>query len=223
MRLRILALIAIISVSMSPVKKTKVIFFGDSITQQGVNKGGYIDLIQQNITARGLQNDWEVAGAGIGGNKVYDLYLRMDDDVLAKNPDVVVIYIGINDVWHKATSGTGSDRDKFEKFYTAIIKKLQARNIKVYVCTPTVIGELKDSRNPQDGDLNAYGDVIRNLAKTQNCTLIDLRDAFLSHEAQNNKDNKASGILTTDRVHLNAAGNELVAAEMMKALGIPRQ
>jgi lysophospholipase L1-like esterase len=223
MRVRFLALIAIICISMSPVKKTKVIFFGDSITQQGVNKGGYIDLIQQNITARGLQNDWEVAGAGIGGNKVYDLFLRMDDDVLAKNPDVVVIYIGINDVWHKATGGTGSDKDKFEKFYIAIIKKLQARNIKVYVCTPTVIGELKESRNPQDGDLNAYGDVIRNLANTQNCTLIDLRNAFLTYEAQNNKDNKASGILTTDRVHLNAAGNELVATEMMKALGIPRQ
>ena len=222
MRLRILALIAIICVSMSPLKKTKIVFFGDSITQQGANKGGYIDLIQQNINTKGLQNDWEVVGAGIGGNKVYDLYLRMEDDVLAKNPDVVVIYVGINDVWHKSSSGTGTDKDKFEKFYTAIIKKLQARNIKVYVCTPTVIGELKESRNPQDGDLNSYGDIIRNLAKTNNCTLIDLRNAFITYDAQNNADNKDRGVLTTDRVHLNPAGNELVAAEMMKALGIPR-
>jgi isoamyl acetate esterase len=222
MRVRFLAFLAIICVSMSPLKKTKIVFFGDSITQQGVNKGGYIDLIQQNINTKGLQNDWEVAGAGIGGNKVYDLYLRMEDDVLAKNPDVVVIYIGINDVWHKSSSGTGTDKDKFEKFYTAIIRKLQARNIKVYVCTPTVIGELKDNRNPQDGDLNSYGDIIRNLAKANNCTLIDLRNSFITYEAQNNADNKDRGVLTTDRVHLNPAGNELVAAEMMKALGIPR-
>jgi len=223
MRLRILAIIAlIICVSMTPFRKTKIVFFGDSITQQGAGKGGYIDLIQEKINAKGIQNDWEVVGAGIGGNKVYDLYLRMEDDVLAKNPDVVVIYIGINDVWHKASSGTGTDKDKFERFYIAIIKKLQAKNIKVYVCTPSVIGELKDSRNQQDGDLNAYGDVIRNLAKTNNCTLIDLRNAFINYDAQNNAENKDRGILTTDRVHLNPAGNQLVAAEMMKALGIPQ-
>jgi lysophospholipase L1-like esterase len=223
MRVRILAIIAIIiCVSMTPLKKTKIVFFGDSITQQGAGKGGYIDLIQEKINAKGLQNDWEVVGAGIGGNKVYDLYLRMEDDVLAKNPDVVVIYVGINDVWHKASSGTGTDKDKFEKFYIAIIKKLQAKNIKVYVCTPSVIGELKDSRNQQDGDLNAYGDVIRNLATTNNCTLIDLRNAFIAYDSQNNAENKDRGVLTTDRVHLNPAGNQLVATEMMKALGIPQ-
>lgn len=222
MRIPILAIIAIICVSMTPLKKTKIVFFGDSITQQGAGKGGYIDLIQEKINAKGIQNDWEVVGAGIGGNKVYDLYLRMEDDVLAKNPDVVVIYVGINDVWHKASSGTGTDKDKFEKFYTAIIKKLQAKNIKVYVCTPSVIGELKDSRNQQDGDLNAYGDVIRNLAKANNCTLIDLRNAFINYDAQNNAENKDRGVLTTDRVHLNPAGNQLVATEMMKALGIPQ-
>lgn len=223
MRLRILAIIAlIICVSMTPFKKTRIVFFGDSITQQGAGKGGWIDLIQEKINAKGIQNDWEVVGAGIGGNKVYDLYLRMEDDVLAKNPDVVVIYIGINDVWHKASSGTGTDKDKFEKFYTAIIKKLQAKNIKVYVCTPSVIGELKDSRNQQDGDLNAYGDVIRGLSKTYNCPLIDLRNTFINYDAQNNAENKDRGILTVDRVHLNPAGNQLVAGEMMKALGIPQ-
>jgi len=223
MRLRILAIISfMICVSMTPFKKTKIVFFGDSITQQGAGKGGYIDLIQEKINTKGLQNDWEVVGAGIGGNKVYDLYLRMEDDVLAKNPDVVVIYIGINDVWHKASTGTGTDKDKFEKFYIAIIKKLQAKNIKVYLCTPSVIGELKDSRNQQDGDLNAYGDVIRNLAKTNNCTLIDLRNAFINYDAQNNTENKDRGVLTTDRVHLNPAGNQLVATEMMKGLGIPQ-
>ncbi|MEO5563565.1 MAG: GDSL-type esterase/lipase family protein [Chitinophagaceae bacterium] len=210
----------IILFSMTPVKKTKIVFFGDSITQAAVNKDGYIDRIQTNINTKNVQDNYELLGAGISGNKIYDLYLRIEEDVLAKKPDVVVIYIGINDVWHKASSGTGTDKDKYEKFYTAIIKKLQAQNIKVFLCTPTVIGELKDDRNQQDGDLNSYSDVIRQLAKTYNCTLIDLRNAFLNYETQNNTENKASGILTTDRVHLNKAGNELVATEMMKALGI---
>ena len=173
-----LPFVLVMLISMSAVKKNRIVFFGDSITQAGVKKGGYIDRIQQAINKASLADNFELIGAGIGGNKVYDLYLRMDDDVLSKDPQTVVIYVGINDVWHKTTSGTGTDKDKYEKFYIALIKKLQARNIKVALCTPTVIGEKKDSGNPQDADLNAYSDVIRKLAASYNCALIDLRKAF---------------------------------------------
>jgi hypothetical protein len=48
--------------------------------------------------------------------------------------------------------------------------------------------------------------------------LVDLRKVFLDYNKTNNPDNKESGILTTDRVHLNEKGNELVAAEMWKAV-----
>lgn len=206
--------------AMSPVKKTRIVFFGDSITQAGVNSGGYIDLIQQAIDKKSAANQYELIGAGIGGNKVYDLYLRMDDDVLARKPDVVVIYVGINDVWHKTTHGTGTDIDKFEKFYTAIIKKLQAQKAKVLLCTPSVIGEMKNGANPQDKDLDAFSAVIRKLASEHNCRLIDLRKAFADYEQAHNKDNSESGLLTTDRVHLTPTGNKLVADEMMKALDL---
>ncbi len=80
--------------------------------------------------------------------------------MLAKDPQTVVIYVGINDVWHKTSHGTGTDIDKYEKFYIAIIKKLQAKNIKVVVCTPSVMGEKKNNANPQDADLEKYSAVI---------------------------------------------------------------
>jgi isoamyl acetate esterase len=207
-----------IMLSMTNVKKSKVIFFGDSITEEGIKKGGYIDRIQTSITGVGLQKNYELTGAGISGNKVYDLYLRLEQDVLARKPDIVVIYIGINDVWHKTRHGTGTDKEKYEKFYIAIIKKLQASKVSVMVCTPTVIGELKDNANPQDADLNEYADIIRKLAVSYNCTLIDLRSAFISYESKNNVTNKNSGVLTRDGVHLNDDGNQLVAAEIMQRL-----
>lgn len=212
--------ILLILISMTTIQKTKIVFFGDSITQAGVDKGGYIDRIQDFINHQSLQQKYELAGAGISGNKVYDLYLRMEEDVLAKNPQAVVIYVGINDVWHKTSSGTGTDLDKYEKFYVAIIKKLQAKNIKVAVCTPSVIGEKKNSANPQDADLEKYSAVIRRLASAYNCTLIDLRAAFAQYENENNTGDKESGILTSDRVHLNERGNQLVADVMIKGLAI---
>ncbi len=199
-------------------KKTKIVFFGDSITQAGVNPTGYITRMQEMLQKNGKAAGYELIGAGIGGNKIYDLYLRMDEDVLAKNPDVVVIWVGVNDVWHKASFGTGTDPDKFEKFYTAIIKKLQAKNIRVVLCTPSTIGEKTDFSNQQDGDLNLYSNIIRKLAKTNNCKLVDLRKAFLGYNLTNNPDNKESGILTVDRVHLNDQGNNFVAQKMMDVL-----
>lgn len=199
-------------------KPAKVIFFGDSITQAGVNPGGYITLAKEMLIKNGKSADFELIGAGIGGNKVYDLYLRMEDDVLSKNPDIVYIYVGVNDVWHKTSSGTGTDADKFEKFYNALIAKLQQQNIKVICVTPAAIGEKIDHTNAQDGDLNLYSGIIRKIATSKNCGLVDLRKEFLDYNLKNNTENKDRGILTTDRVHLNETGNKLVAELMLKAL-----
>ena len=204
--------------SFLPMQKKKVVFFGDSITQAAVKPGGYIVKIGEMAAAEKLAEQFDLIGAGIGGNKVYDLFLRMEDDVLSKHPDVVIIYVGVNDVWHKRSYGTGTDPDKFERFYTAIIKKLQATNCKIALCTPAAIGERTDFSNELDGDLNLYSNMIRNLAKANNLPLIDLRKAFLDYNLKANTENKESGILTTDRVHLNEKGNELVASEMWKVL-----
>lgn len=217
---KILASLFIISLVafMPKPPKHRVVFFGDSITQAAVNPGGYIMRIDSMCTKEGLKDNYEFIGAGISGNKVYDLYLRMEEDVLAKNPDQVFIYIGVNDVWHKATSGTGTDADKFEKFYSAIIKKLKDKNIKVVLCTPATIGEKNDFSNQQDGDLNQYSKIIRDLAAKNNLPLVDLRKIFLAYELSNNPENKTKGILTTDGVHLNAKGNQVVADEMWKLI-----
>jgi lysophospholipase L1-like esterase len=204
--------------SFVPQKKTRVIFFGDSITQAGVQAGGYIVRIDSMCKANGQGDNYEFIGAGIGGNKIYDLYLRMENDVLAKAPDVVIIYVGVNDVWHKSSSGTGTDADKFEKFYQAIIDKLKAKNIKVILATPAAIGEKTDFSNPQDGDMNEYSNIIRRIASNNSLSLVDLRKSFLDYNLKNNRDNKDRGILTTDRVHLNANGNQLVADEMWKVI-----
>ncbi|TMI94928.1 MAG: G-D-S-L family lipolytic protein [Bacteroidetes bacterium] len=205
-------------VAFMPQKKKRVVFFGDSITQQGVEPGGYITRIDSICKLENKAAEFEFIGSGIGGNKVYDLYLRLDDDVLAKNPDIVVIYIGVNDVWHKASFGTGTDPDKFERFYNAILKKLKERNVKVILCTPAVIGERTDFSNQQDGDMNRYSDIIRGIARKNNLLLVDLRQKFLDYNKQHNPDNKESGILTRDRVHLNEKGNQLVGDELWKGL-----
>lgn len=217
-RLLQIALVAFPLLAMKQDKPLRVIFFGDSITQAGVGPKGYITMMTEMLKNNNQSGQYELMGAGIGGNKVYDLYLRLEDDVLSKKPDVVFIYVGINDVWHKSSSGTGTDPDKYVKFYEALIKKMKAQNIRVILCTPTVIGERNDNSNMQDGDLNHYSKLIRDIAAKNSLQLCDLRKYFQEYEVKNNPENKEKEILTTDRVHLNETGNKFLAEKMMEAL-----
>lgn len=199
-------------------KPTRVVFFGDSITQAGVSTSGYITMMKEMLEKASKSADFELIGTGIGGNKIYDLYLRAETDVFAQNPDVVIIWVGVNDVWHKASHGTGTDAGKFEKSYRALVKRFQDKGIKVIVCTPATIGEKTDFSNQQDGDLNHYSNIIRDIATSTNSGLVDFRAVFLAYNIENNPKNLDKGILTTDRVHLNEKGNRLVAELMMNGL-----
>jgi lysophospholipase L1-like esterase len=210
--------LAIVSIVAGQDRITKIVFFGDSITELGEKPGGYISLLDELARKSGSPGRFEFIGAGVSGNKIYDLYLRVDSDVITKKPDAVVIFVGVNDIWHKGLLGTGTDYDKFGKFYSALTEKLGAAKIKIILCTPAVIGERTDFTNQFDGDLNLYSSWIRDFAARQKFPLVDLRKAFLDHDLSENKTNAASGILTTDKVHLSRKGNELVAAEMWKVI-----
>jgi len=210
-RTTVLLSICLIALTSMTFKPKRIIFFGDSITQQGVSKNGYVTLIKKSLDS----TKYDIIGAGIGGNKVYDLYLRLEDDVLNKKPDLVVIYVGINDVWHKQSSHTGTDYDKYLKFYQALINKIQGVGSKVVLVTPSVVGEKKDGTNDLDADLNKYAAGIRALAAKNNLPVCDLRKIFADYEAQNNPEDKEKGILTVDRVHLNETGNKLVADQLL--------
>lgn len=194
----------------------RIVFFGDSITQAGVNADGYVTKIQNQLEKK-FPGQYLSIGSGIGGNKIYDLYLRKEE-MLEHKPDIVVMYIGVNDVWHKSSSGTGTDADKFERFYTKIIDEFKSKNIRVILATPAVIGERHDHSNSQDGDLNHYSNIIRKIAKDKSVDLVDLRNAFMNYSKANNPENLEKGILTTDRVHLNEKGNQFVADEMLKVI-----
>jgi lysophospholipase L1-like esterase len=206
----------IVSLSFMPAKKIKVVFFGDSITEAAVKPNGFITIDDSLLNPSGASN-YELIGEGVSGNKIYDLFLRMEDDVIRKSPDIVVIWVGVNDVWHKKM-GTGTDADKFERFYNAVVKKFKDANIKMIVCTPATIGERYDNTNEQDGDLNHYSNIIRKIAADQHLTLVDMRAEFEAWEKLNNKNNVDRGLLTADGVHLNDTGNQFVAKLMAEGI-----
>jgi len=200
-------------------KGERLVFLGDSITQAGAGEKGYVTLVKQALQEKHKDLGIEVIGAGISGNKVPDLQRRLEKDVLAKKPTLVVIYIGINDVWHGENDpAKGTSKEKFEEGLKEIIKKTKDAGSRVVLCTPTVIGEKKSGANKLDAKLDEYADISRKVAKDTGVELCDLRKAFVDYLTKHNDKDKESGVLTTDRVHLNDAGNKLVAETMLATL-----
>jgi lysophospholipase L1-like esterase len=220
--LAILAAAPALAEEKSPALKKgdRIVFLGDSITQAGAGPNGYITLVRKALNAKHKDLSLTVIGAGISGNKVPDLQRRLKRDVLDKKPTIVVIYIGINDVWHgERDPKKGTSKEKFESGLKDIIGKIHDAGARVILCTPSVIGEKTDGSNSLDKKLDEYSEISRKVAKDTRSQLCDLRKDFLDHLKKDNTANKAQGVLTGDRVHLNAAGNRFVAELMLKALG----
>jgi lysophospholipase L1-like esterase len=201
-------------------KGDKIVFLGDSITQLGVGPKGYVTLIRKELDKKHKALGIEVIGAGISGNKVPDLQRRLKRDVIDRKPTLVVIYIGINDVWHgQDDPKRGTPKEKYVEGLKDVIGRIQKAGGRVLLCTPTVIGEKPDGSNKNDAKLDEYSGLSRKVAKEFKVPVCDLRKAFIDYLKKNNEGGKAQGVLTSDTVHLNDAGNKFVAEKILGCLG----
>lgn len=190
----------------------KIAFMGDSITQAGVGPKGYVTLVMRGLEASSVTAT--SIPAGISGHKSNDMLGRLDNDVLSKKPDWMTLSCGVNDVWHGAN---GVPLDQYEQNITQIVEKCQATGVKVMILTSTMIGE--DQPNPNNQKLVAYNDFLRALAKDHKCLLADLNADMQAAIAKAGPDKKGN-LLTGDGVHMNPAGDVMMATGVLKAFGV---
>jgi len=211
----------------SPLKDGMTIdFFGDSITWQNT----YIEAIDKALKAgEGTRGRTvKLVNRGINGGGVLSLRDGSDKaaypgdsaqkpfaaSIAADKADVVVVFIGINDVWWRNTSP-----EDFEKALTDLTVSAKANKSIVILATMTVHGELPDGKNSDDAKIERYCELTRKVAQASGSTLIDLRKAYIAYlqnsNAQLRVDGtlffKPAGVLTYDGVHPSASGTELLA------------
>jgi lysophospholipase L1-like esterase len=156
----------------------------------------------------------DLINAGISGHKVPDLLARFERDVAAKKPKTVVIYIGVNDVWHEALNGKGTPPKEFADGLALLIKKTKDIGAVPILLTLAVVGERTDGKNSLDKKLDEYAVITLRVAKENGVVARDLRKAFMDHLRLHNKDQRPEGILTNDGVHMLPAGNEAILEEV---------
>jgi lysophospholipase L1-like esterase len=196
-------------------KGDRIIFFGDSLTNlageekppQHVTKG-YVRIVRETLREKHADKNIEVDWVATGGHTVPDLLKRVDGDVIAKKPTIVVIQIGCNDARR-------IPKETFQTSLRELIDRLQAAGIQVVQCTLTSVGEKHDGTNKDDPKLDEFAQVEREVAKAKNVPLNDLRKAFVGYWKKYNLDNKPSGVLTYDGNHFNQKGHDFVAEQML--------
>jgi len=196
-------------------EEERVAFLGDSITEAGAGAGGYVDLLRLALVER--RPGITVIPAGVSGHRVPDLIARYHEDVIAKQASLVFVYIGINDVWHSEFEA-GTPIDDYERLLDELVGKLRASGARVVLATPSVIGEEPRGANRLDEMLDDYAERSRRVAARHALVVCDLRRAFVDHLALFNVEGRASGMLTSDGVHLSEQGNLFVAFEAAEAL-----
>ena len=211
-----------------------IAFMGDSITQAGNKKGGYVDLVMSALKNHGL--DVKHIPAGKSGHKSTDMLARLDADVISKKPQWMTLSCGVNDVWHfKLVLGNrtfeGVGIEDYKKNITAILDKAKAADIKVMILTSTMIGE--DPTKELNQMMIPYNDFLRQIAKGRGLPLADLNadmqaalkkipdvpgkpKTFGSYFYGGDVQNK----LTTDGCHMNPEGNKMMARGILRTFGM---
>jgi lysophospholipase L1-like esterase len=191
-----------------------IAFLGDSITQQGAGSpGGYCCLVISGLESVGVKV--KMIPAGISGHKSNDMLKRLDSDVLQKKPTWMTLSCGVNDVWHGAR---GVPLEAYKTNITAIVDAAQAQGIRVMILTATMIKE--DPAEENNKKLAAYNDFLRALAVEKKCLLADLNADMQKAVAEGRAKGQQGNLLTADGVHMNGAGNQMMALGVIRAFGL---
>ena len=194
-------------------KGQKIAFLGDSITAAGARTNGYCDLVIRTLNAQALEVTPRYAG--ISGHKSNQMLARLEKDVLSHKPDWMTLSCGVNDVWH---GERGVALEPYKKNITAIVDRAQAAGIKVILLSSTMIRE--DQANDLNQKLVPYNAFLKKLAKEKNCLFADLNADMQEALKHFPEDAPKGKQLTSDGVHMNALGNQMMAKGVLRALGM---
>ena len=201
--------------------KTKLLFIGDSITDCGRREdkeeigNGYVRLVRDLLLASSPVTAPVVINRGISGNKIADLQKRWQRDVLDLSPDVLSIYIGINDVWHGLFPGReGTSIGRFIEGYRDILTRTRVAlpDCKLILCEPSVIWPPVHKQGNEM--LAPYVRAVHEMSKEFDAVCV-----VLLHAAFNDaRAVRADPAWTTDGVHPTSTGHMLIAQTWLAAV-----
>lgn len=201
----------------------RIVFAGDSITDDGrkrpIGEGlwggtgnGYVRMVETFLAVDYPELNVRCTNMGESGNTSDDLLERWDSDVNGLKPDIVVMCIGVNDVWRQFDCPGFSDYavmpEEYEKNLNAIADKTSAKQIWL---TPYYLeSNLSD---PMRARMEEYAKIMKKIADRRGIDCIDLQaefDKYLKH--------RYPAYITWDRVHPGWVGSLIISRKVVELL-----
>ncbi|MGC4937500.1 SGNH/GDSL hydrolase family protein [Kribbella sp. DT2] len=180
-----------------------IVFAGDSVTDCGRRTdpaglgNGYVKFLYDALPGPRIVN------AGISGHRAVDLVARWETDVLAHEPDLVSILVGINDTWRRYDEDDPTSAESFEASYRKLLDPL--RSVRLVLVEPFLV-PVDDEQHGWREDLDPKLGVVRRLATEYGALLVPADVEFNALAAEVGPET-----LADDGVHPTAAGHRLLA------------
>jgi len=204
----------------------RVVFYGDSITDQRL----YTTFTETFAVTRFPQRKIAFVHSGWGGDRVTGgggggIDERLARDVVAYNPTVVTIMLGMND--GRVRPFDQQIFDIYANGYRNIIRKLKTDvpGVRITAIQPSPYDDVtQDPRFPGGYNevLLKYSDFVKELGVAEKLTVADLNrpvTAMLAKAKAESLDNSRK--IIPDRVHPGASGHLIMALGLLKAWNAP--
>lgn len=195
------------------MKKIRILFQGDSITDAGRDRRNYHDMghgypkfAAEHISEMYPNVEFEFINLGISGNRTSHIFDRLTADATELQPDIFSILVGINDVWHRYSWELVKTSDEqIEVNYRHILERIKNEtNAKILMMSPYLLDceDKEDIRN----DLKSVLPTVRRLADKYADAFIPLDILF----AEALKDQPQPQYYSADGVHPNENGARFI-------------
>jgi acyl-CoA thioesterase-1 len=198
-----------------PADSVRIVALGDSITR-GVRTGvkaeeTYESQLEASLRKGDVQT--EVVNVGIGGERTDGALNRLDKDVLARKPRIVLVMYGTNDSY--IDKGQKEPRLSVGQYRTnlkELVARLRKGGAEPILMTPPRWGDkaVNGAGECPNVRLEEYVKACRALAKETKTPLVD----HFAHWSAAAKDGTDIGEWTTDQCHPNPRGHRELAEQI---------
>jgi lysophospholipase L1-like esterase len=189
-----------------------IAFLGDSLTYFGHRHkpNGYIHLVMEGLDQAGVQAT--AIPVGIGGNTTGDMLKRLDKDVISKQPTWMTLNSGIND-------SRVMDLEEFSANLKEIVDRTTAAGIKVILITTTIAAG-ENLVTAETAKRKTFADAFKKLGQERGLIVVDMNTVMARELRERKPDGVKRLELTYDGTHLNGLGNQIMAAEVLRGMGV---
>ena len=210
----------------------KICLVGDSIT----HSGPYHSYLFLYYATRFPSLRLSFLNCGISGDSASGMRQRLDWDVYAKNPTVVTLSTGMNDVNRSLYSQVNPPEnaaekqndaiDKFKENIRQLASSFREHGLRTIFITPTLYDEDLDSPTENLRGVNAAlgtcSDFILDFAKSQNAVAVDFWHPMNEVSRKGKQTDPAFTLTRKDRVHPESVGHLIMAYLFLDQTGAPR-